>query len=85
MFDGRISQYIRHRVNMFPCRLPGILEMPGKIMRNGYAWNEAHNKMLRPEFATSFFEKRGLSQCSRGSREKSAIIFSTYISERLDA
>ena len=41
--------------------------------------------LVEPEFATSFFEKRGLSQCSRGSREKSAIIFSTYISERLDA
>ena len=42
-------------------------------------------RTVYPEFATSFFEKRGLSQCSRGSREKSAIIFSTYISERLDA
>ena len=31
--------------------------------------------MVYPEFATSFFEKRGLSQCSRGSREKRAIIF----------
>ena len=28
-----------------------------------------------PDFATSFFEKRGLSQCSRGSRETSAIIY----------
>ena len=37
-----------------------------------------------PEFATSFSEKCGLSQCSRGPREKAAIIFSTYISERLD-
>jgi len=30
--------------------------------------------LLYPEFATSFFEKCGLSQCSRGSREKTAII-----------
>ena len=38
----------------------------------------------RPDFATSFFEKCGLSQCSRGSREKTAIILYDYISERLD-
>ena len=37
-----------------------------------------------PDFATSFFEKRGLSQCSRGSREKSTIIFGDYISVNLD-
>ena len=37
-----------------------------------------------PEFATSFFEKCGLSQYSRGPREKNAIILCNYISERLD-
>ena len=31
--------------------------------------------MVEPDFATSFFEKSGLSQCSRGLRETSAIIF----------
>ena len=37
-----------------------------------------------PEFATSFFEKCCLSQCSRGSREKTAIICSNHILENLD-
>ena len=48
----------------------------------GTAWFEDNSG--GPEFATSFSEKCGLSQCSRGPREKTAIIFSTYISERLD-
>jgi len=39
---------------------------------------------LFPDFATLFFNKRGLTQCLCGLREKNAIIFSTYISERLD-
>ena len=34
-----------------------------------------HHFMVYPEFATSFFEKRDLSQYSRGSRERNAIIF----------
>ena len=38
----------------------------------------------RPDFATSFFEKCGLSQCSRGWREKTAIICSNHILENLD-
>ena len=37
-----------------------------------------------PDFAISFFEKCCLSQYSRGSREKTAIILYDYISERLD-
>ena len=40
--------------------------------------------LLKPDFATSFFQKSRLSQCSRGAREKSAIIFGDYISEHLD-
>ena len=36
-----------------------------------------------PDFATCFFEKCGLSQCSRGPREKVAIILYDYISEHL--
>ena len=38
-----------------------------------YVDNE--NDLLYPEFATLIFEKCGLSQCSRGSREKAAIIY----------
>ena len=37
-----------------------------------------------PDFATSFFEKCGLSQYSCGPRENIAIILYDYISERLD-
>ena len=47
----------------------------GMVRINGEETDAAGQTVAaHPDFATSFFEKCGLSQCSRGSREKTAII-----------
>ena len=69
--DGYVNLVLRSLA------LEGVYVKPIKA---GIGGHKSDNMLARldrdvPEFATSFFEKCGLSQCSRGSRETSAIIY----------